>query len=767
MKHCRPFPSFLLSVALFSMSFFSPETRSAGEPGKALSPRAWTVQDSIAVRYFVLNQDPYGPSILEEEGDSVLWSPGGNYFAFVYRHGDLATDSNIHELSIFSRDQVRTALRGSRQDPAQVLKPLRTIRMQSHRSDDRGAGIRDLRWESASSLVFLGIEGKDAIRQLYRVELPGGSLNRLTNVSSDVQMAWPTAFASGSFLFSTDGPTRAFEPLNRYPMTAIQGADLVQIIADERQMNGGLYASFRGQEVREVASTPFGVFGAWTSPSGEWAVALYESPGDSVPPEWKGYEYPPSERHEFMLIDLKSGQGKSMLNAPWGAVTKAGQSSSFVAMWSHDSRYVVLKNTTVPITPSQPDNSSEAFLVVYDVQTATWSVLEPLTTAEGEITHALWRSQKNEFVITRERSKSTQYHLEKGIWKAGAVTSGSRPQSPPAVASAGGLTVALRQSANEPPRMVASENGKTLWLTDEDPALRGIWRAEMREVSWVEAGNKTVRGGLLLPREFSAAKPVPLVIQAFNHRLNLFRPDGMMHAAYAAQALVAAGMAVLFVDIPAGENPRSPTAETPQEGPQFVARVDAAVTTLSAMGIDAKRVGLIGFSRGGYMTYYAITHPGKVKLAAAVVDDAHTASYGEYIQDAAFGMSTPTAYEQQYGKGTFWQNKAGWADAPGFNVDRVVTPALFSLGGRINKIVAVETIAAFRLMDRPFEFLYFPDKAHQAQRPREREALMDAAVDWMSFWLQDRIDDSPAKLERWKRWQDIRSRWEKRTGVGD
>src|SRR5262245_36414584 len=42
---------------------------------------------------------------------------------------------------------------------------------------------------------------------------------------------------------------------------------------------------------------------------------------------------------------------------------------------------------------------------------------------------------------------------------------------------------------------------------------------------------------------------------------------------------------------------------------------------------DRDRVGVVGWSRGAYLAYYAITHPGNTKIGAAIVDDGFTSDY--------------------------------------------------------------------------------------------------------------------------------------------
>jgi dipeptidyl aminopeptidase/acylaminoacyl peptidase len=161
------------------------------------------------------------------------------------------------------------------------------------------------------------------------------------------------------------------------------------------------------------------------------------------------------------------------------------------------------------------------------------------------------------------------------------------------------------------------------------------------------------------------------------------------------------------------------------------------------------------------MTYYAITHPGEITLAAAVDADGATVSYSEYVIQKALFENSPSVdeLERQYGGGTFWQNKSAWLEqAPGFNVDKVRTPTLFACNSKISNLYMLETLGAFRLNRRPFEYINFPDGAHQLQRPRQRQASLEASVDWMNFWLQGKENPRSDRAARNERWRQLRVR---------
>jgi dipeptidyl aminopeptidase/acylaminoacyl peptidase len=200
-----------------------------------------------------------------------------------------------------------------------------------------------------------------------------------------------------------------------------------------------------------------------------------------------------------------------------------------------------------------------------------------------------------------------------------------------------------------------------------------------------------------------------------------------------------------------------------------VERLDGAVGALVREGIaDPARVGLTGFSRGGYASFYIATHPGRTKLGALVCADSFRGSYSSYLADRSAG-----AISDRFGtmKPDFWKHKAQWLEhETTFNVDRVQAPALFTtnmgvaLTDRTDQQNALyysqEVLGAFRANEKPIEFMFLTQGVHNLVRPLERIALQEAVVDWMNFWLQGRENPDPAKAKQNERWRKLRSAWQ-------
>ncbi len=287
-------------------------------------------------------------------------------------------------------------------------------------------------------------------------------------------------------------------------------------------------------------------------------------------------------------------------------------------------------------------------------------------------------------------------------------------------------------------------------LLPADPALRNVSQAPVEQVEWRDTKRGLWKAHLVRPASLSNERPAAVILQAASHLYpDQYFPDGALSAGFSAQAMASRGFIVLtFGVIGEGHNRTGP-----QEGADFVAGIDSAVTFLRKRfpgGLG--RVGLIGFSRSGYLTSYAISHPGDTMLSAAVVQDSADASYVQYLLDGALRSSLRSQYEAQYEGGqSFWKNETEWLkEAPGFNPDKVNTPLLLTRhGSSVGGLVTVlERYAGLRMNGRPVELRILPEASHPLLRPGHRLAAMTSAIDWMRFWLQDEEDAEPSKARQ-------------------
>jgi dipeptidyl aminopeptidase/acylaminoacyl peptidase len=753
------------AVALVSLLLFS---SAAAIAASSTGEKTWTPESSVRTRYYVRQPETaQAPGWLVRPGRNdapAVFSPDKSRFFLVSHYGDPERDEIVAELSIYTAAQVTAALRRGQPGP---LAPEHTVVFRSSSSDEGKFPILKPHWESDRTLLFLGTRGD---RQgIYRFDVTKGTESALTNAGHDATSWYGTAGPDSRSLIFMARRVVPWTPLDHYPGVFIKSDELTQL-QNPFEVKRELFASHKGAPPQKLLGLETGaLLGPWISPDESYAVIGVPTGSKFVPVHWRGYDVAPESGLRFMLVDMRTGSATQMLDAPVGTVTNGGRGHAQqpMALWSADSRHVVLFNTALPLeSTTRAARKSMSYLVDYSMEDRQWKEIAPVIRSTGErVVSLTWIREGNVFGLDRQPAGSgepdrqmIEYIGVGGGWRlAGnprAIPPAAPVESPSASAT---FDVRLVEDVNEPPRIVASSGNHTLLLTEPDPALIGVRRARGEIIEWRERGGATEKGILMLPRTVNRTAPPPLVIQG-GVTLDAFRPDGSTLSAFTAQGLVSQGFAVLQLNISLNES----TMMTPREGPSHVERVDAAVAELEAKGIiDSSRVGIIGFSRSGYAAYYIITHPGKTRVSAAVVFDSITNSYGEYVIQAGLGDPQGTAhYGRQYGGGTFWDNKQGWLDAPAFNVEKVQAPVLFSTANKqYAGFSALETIGAFRQARKPFDYMMFTNGSHQLQLPRERMHAMQATLDWMSFWLQNK-ERADATDDRFVRWRQLRAEWE-------
>jgi dipeptidyl aminopeptidase/acylaminoacyl peptidase len=240
---------------------------------------------------------------------------------------------------------------------------------------------------------------------------------------------------------------------------------------------------------------------------------------------------------------------------------------------------------------------------------------------------------------------------------------------------------------------------------------------------------------LWLPPEFDAARQYPLILDihggpnsAFYDAFNLIQ-----------QVLATAGYAVLAV------NPRGSTtygqaftmAVLGDWGGEDYQDLMAAVETVAARpDIDATRLGVHGYSYGGFMTSWIIGHTTRFKAAVVGAPCVDLPSmYGTSDIGVSFG-------ELQWG-GTRWEAFAKAVErSPLTYAPAVQTPVLL-LHGEADFRCPIEQadqyFVALKRHGKEVEFVRFPDCSHLFLRvghPKMREEYLRRTLAWFERYLR-------------------------------
>jgi len=322
------------------------------------------------------------------------------------------------------------------------------------------------------------------------------------------------------------------------------------------------------------------------------------------------------------------------------------------------------------------------------------------------------------------------------------------------------VRVELRQDPNTPPALYAVETagGRSRLIRDLNPQLRrGVTLGRVEVVHWNGTDGKPWTGMLYYPVHYEPGRRFPLVIQTHGYSFKDFSLDGAFTTVFAAQPLANRDIVILQAGGPDGGG--RDILATPREPQVYMAGFEGAIEHFAAAGlVDRKKVGIIGFSRTGWLVEYMLTHS-EVPLAAAEVADNIDGSFVQYV---LADSDLRTFYAADKGATPFGDGVGVWMrEAPGFNADKVRTPLRLELdSGPISGILTQwEMFSALRFLRKPVELFVIPDIEHGVhilQNPAQRLASQGGTVDWFCFWLKNEEDPDPTKACQYVRWRELR-----------
>ncbi|WP_129663190.1 S9 family peptidase [Phytoactinopolyspora endophytica] len=265
-------------------------------------------------------------------------------------------------------------------------------------------------------------------------------------------------------------------------------------------------------------------------------------------------------------------------------------------------------------------------------------------------------------------------------------------------------------------------------LTNLNPQLRGLRLGEIREVSWTSRDDGTELYGLLVIPPDGASGPRRTVVNV--HGGPHYHWCAGWHGSWVdwAQLLAANGFAVFL------PNPRGSTGRTWDFAHSIRGRIGAlplqdimdGVDVLVERGIaDQERLGIGGWSYGGFLTAWAVTQTDRFK--AAVVG-AGIADFRRFLDTSPMGPAWHTFFPGGDG------DAAGLDRAsPLSHVNRCATPTLVVHGERDRKIPAAQGHMLHRgLCDGgvPTELITLAGEGHAIGSVDARTTLLDSMLAW-------------------------------------
>jgi dipeptidyl aminopeptidase/acylaminoacyl peptidase len=242
-----------------------------------------------------------------------------------------------------------------------------------------------------------------------------------------------------------------------------------------------------------------------------------------------------------------------------------------------------------------------------------------------------------------------------------------------------------------------------------------------------------VQGWLMLPKDYDPSKRYPLIVVVHGGPASAAMPrwsTGTMSAA----AFSALGYFVLE------PNPRGSYGQgeefTQANREDFgygdlrdiLAGVDKAEAGYS---IDPNRVGLTGWSYGGFMAMFAVTQTQRFKAAVAGAGISDWQSY--------YGENSIDQWMTPYFGATVYDDPAVYAKSSAINfIRQAQTPTLVVVGERDGECPAPQSFEfwhALKARHVPTRLVVYPNEGHMFTDPAHQRDVMARAAEWFARYL--------------------------------
>jgi len=305
----------------------------------------------------------------------------------------------------------------------------------------------------------------------------------------------------------------------------------------------------------------------------------------------------------------------------------------------------------------------------------------------------------------------------------------------------GNRLVAAWQGPDAPPNIYVAEtvtgggDGRLRKRTDFNPDLLTAALGETEIVRWQSDEGVEVEGILVKPHGYLEGMRYPLVVQV--HGGPTWAWPNIFYATWHdwAQMLAGRGYAVLM------PNPRGSTGRGVAYNNQIFDDVGggeyrdiiAGVDAMVERGIaDPDRLGIGGWSWGGYMTAWAITQTTRFK--AAVMG----AGLPNMVTDNSIG-DIPSANDSYFSKSPYEDPDALWERSASRYIYRVTTPTLVLHGEedkRVNTAQGLEMYTALRQRGVKTRFVTYPREGHGISERKHQIDLMRRVIAWYDEHLR-------------------------------
>lgn len=567
------------------------------------------------------------------------------------------------------------------------------------------------RWSPDGKWLAFVSNRKDNKNNLYLLRLSGGEPEQATDVKTGV----------GNYAWSPDGRLLAFtmrDPKSEEEEKADKGKDDSRWVDESLKMSRLYVLPVEGdtagkREPRKLTAGDLSVDNDFEwSPDG--AKIVFSHTRTPKANDWTSAD--------VSVVEVATGQVTPL------AMTTAAE---FSPRYSPDGKSIAL------IVSDNPPRWAQSGLI--NVIPAGGGAPKALAASyDGQPSIIGWSADGRRIYFSEARGTGTRiYSLDvisnaiTEVSQSGGVLSGIDLNR---ARTALGFTM---QAADRPPEAYVSrlDNFAPLQVSRANADLPKPPLGKTEVITWKSTDGKEIEGLLTYPVNYQAGTRVPLLLNIHGGPAGVFQQTFIGYrGAYPIAAFAARGYAVLR------PNPRGSSgygaefrrANIKDWGGADYQDLMTGVDKVIAMGVaDPNRLGVMGWSYGGFMTSWVITQTHRFKAASAGAPVTNLMSFT--------GTADIPGFVPDYFGGQPWEDLEAYRKhSPMFNIKGVVTPTQIQQGDADERVPisqGYELYNALKAQGVPARMLVLPRQPHGPNEPKMLLKVMRSNMEWFDKYL--------------------------------
>jgi dipeptidyl aminopeptidase/acylaminoacyl peptidase len=261
-------------------------------------------------------------------------------------------------------------------------------------------------------------------------------------------------------------------------------------------------------------------------------------------------------------------------------------------------------------------------------------------------------------------------------------------------------------------------------------------------LKWKAADGMEIEGLLTYPTDYDKGRKVPLLVIVHGGPTGVFTQAFVgMPGPYPIPIFNARGYAVLRCNVrgSSGYGRKFRYANYQDWGGGDYRDILAGVDHVIAMGVaDPDRLGITGWSYGGYMTSWVITQTKRFKAASVGAGVTNLMSFT--------GTADIPGFVPDYFGGEYWDAFDRWRSRSAmFNIKGVTTPTLIQHGEQDVRVPVSQGYELYNALVRQnvtTKMVVYPRQPHGLQEPKFIRDAMERNLEWFDRWINGRAETS-------------------------